>query len=244
MILASHGIIASSGMITTTLNESLYAVYKAESNANDSFGSNNGTAVGGLTYSTGKNGNAFVFNGTSSVVDFADNSLSSLNADFSINLWVNLALLNTRQVFLSNYLYTGYTVNYQGFRFMYGSASTPANTGGVRMDISDGSNDVALLTNNYLTANTWYMITVTRKLNTRTKIYINGTLSVENTSSTNPLLTTAFPAIGAAQYAGNAYEWYMSNGSKIDELNIWNKELTSTEVTELYNSGTGKFYLY
>jgi hypothetical protein len=37
---------------------------------------------------------------------------------------------------------------------------------------------------------------------------------------------------------------YAFNGSKVDELNIWNKELTATEVTELYNAGTGKFYPY
>jgi hypothetical protein len=32
------------------------------------------------------------------------------------------------------------------------------------------------------------------------------------------------------------------NGSKIDELNTWNKELTAADVTALYNTGTGKFY--
>ncbi len=243
MILANHGIISSSTLQTTLLTN-LVAAYKAESNANDSLGNYNGTAVGGLTYTAGKSGNAFTFNGTSGVVDITDNSLSGLNGDFSINLWINLTSLSTRQVFFSNYIYTGNTVDYRGFRFMYGSVLTPGNNGGVRIDISDGSNNELLLTNDYLTINTWYMITVTRKSSTRTKIFINGSLSVQNSSNTNPLLTTAFPAIGAAQYSSNSYDWYMSNGSKIDELNIWNKELTATEVTELYNSGTGKFYPY
>lgn len=221
---------------------SLLAVYKGESNANDSLGTYNGTALGGLTYSGGKSGNAFTFNGTSGVVSFGYNTFSALNTDFSINLWVNLASLDTRQVFFSNYTYTGNPVDYNGFRFMYGSVLTPSNNGGVRVDISDGSNNVTLLSNNYLLSDTWYMITLTRKANTATKIYINGTLSVQNTSAINPLLNQCYPAIGAAGYATSSYDWYMSNGSKIDELNIWTKELTSTEVTTLYNSGTGKFY--
>jgi len=37
----------------SSLKTSLYASYNGESNANDSFGSNNGTAVGGLTCTTG-----------------------------------------------------------------------------------------------------------------------------------------------------------------------------------------------
>ena len=230
--------------VASTLNTSLYAVYKAESNANDSLATYNGTAQGGLTYSAGKSGNAFTFNGTSSLVNFGYNTFSALNADFSINLWVNLGSLDTRQMFLSNYIYTGNPIDYNGFRFMYGSVLTPGTNGGVRMDISDGSNNVTLLSNNYLLVNTWYMITVTRKANTATKIYINGTLSVQNTSAINPLLNPGYPAIGAARYATSSYEWYMSNGSKIDELGIWTKELTATEVTELYNAGTGKFYPY
>jgi len=35
----------------------------------------------------------------------------------------------------------------------------------------------------------------------------------------------------------------LKHRGKLDEIAIWkNRELTSTEVTELYNSGAGKFY--
>jgi hypothetical protein len=49
------------------------------------------------------------------------------------------------------------------------------------------------------------------------------------------------PAIMARNPSGS-YEYPLSSGSMLDEMNIWNKELTSTEITELYNIGTGKFY--
>ena len=75
-------------------------------------------------------------------------------------------------------------------------------------------------------------------------MYINGTLTNGNTSSLNPTyITTSLPipsSVGAWKYNSSTIIFYL-NG-KIDELYLWNKELTSTEVTTLYNSGTGKFY--
>ena len=48
--------------------------------------------------------------------------------------------------------------------------------------------------------------------------------------------------IGANKYDTSNYQEFF-NGN-IDEVNLWNKELTATDVTELYNAGTGKFYPY
>jgi hypothetical protein len=36
--------------------------------------------------------------------------------------------------------------------------------------------------------------------------------------------------------------WPMTNGSKIDEVNLWTKALTDDEAKLLYNSGNGKYY--
>ena len=100
-----------------------------------------------------------------------------------------------------------------------------------------------------MNTNTQYFYTITRKGSTRSRIYRDGTLLVSDTNTVNPVNNAGNmrPSIGAINYGplySNIKEYYLSNGSKIDELNIWNKELTATEVTELYNSGTGKFYPY
>jgi hypothetical protein len=230
---------------SSSLKTSLYAAYNGESNANDSFGSNNGTAVGGLTYTTGKIGNAFTFNGTNAVVDFSDNIFNNLTGDFTVSMWVNLTSLVDRQGFFSNYkTYPSTSYEFKGFRIYYGPSGHPSNTGGVRVDIGDGTNPpVNLLTNNYLTTNTWYHIVVTRKFSTSTKIYINGVLSTSNSSTNNPALSLAYPSLGAVQYDSNLYTWYLSNNSKMDAVNIWQKELTQAEITELYNSGNGAQYI-
>ena len=104
-----------------------------------------------------------------------------------------------------------------------------------------GSSQVNLGLGGTFNTGQWYHIVVTRKASTGTKIYVNGTLNVSNTSTINPnYATTQYTTLGATQYQPSTTTYYF-NG-KIDAVNVWDKELTSTEVTELYNSGNGKQY--
>jgi hypothetical protein len=63
-------------------------------------------------------------------------------------------------------------------------------------------------------------------------------------NSLNPVYSTAtYPntkaSIGVYRYNNGSSAYAYWNG-KIDGLSVWQKELTQTEVTELYNSGNGK----
>lgn len=220
-----------------SLTTSLYAVYKAESNANDSLGTYNGTAQGGLTYTTGKSGNAFTGNGTTGYVSLPNNTFKFTN-DFSISVWTNfLGISANVQTILSNITDDG-TYPY-GYLLYYHNQSLKFaiynNSGGVSLDYPISS-----------LFNSWNHVVITRKLSTGTKMYINGTLVASNSNVQNPNYhATMTPSIGAANYGptyGNLVTYYIVNGSKLDEMNIWNKELTATEVTDLYNTGNGKFY--
>ena len=77
MFLFNNGIIATPA--SNPLWDSLYAAYKAESNANDELGTYNGTANGGLTYGTGVDGNSFAFNGTNAYVSLPTNQFNFTN---------------------------------------------------------------------------------------------------------------------------------------------------------------------
>ncbi len=106
-----------------------------------------------------------------------------------------------------------------------------------------GSSQVNLSVAGTFNTSQWYHIVVTRKASTRTKIYVNGTLNASNTSTINPnYATTQYTTIGATQYGPSSITYYI-NG-KIDAVSVWDKELTESEVTDLYNSGAGKQYPY
>ena len=225
--------------VISTLGTGLYAVYKGESNTNDSLGTYNGTPYGGLTYTAGKSGNAFTFNGTNAYVGLPTNSFK-FGSDFSICLWSKLqGNVADVQTLFANYTYDG-TYSY-GYLFYY-------HDNALKFNIYNNSGSLQL---NYTTAslfNNWKNVIITRKYSTGTKMYIDGVLVASNTNTQNPNYhATMTPAIGAANYGptfGNYVEYYTRNGGIIDEVNVWNKELTATEVTELYNAGAGKFYPY
>lgn len=225
------------GAAISTLLTSLYAVYKAESNANDSLGNYNGTASGGLTYTSGKSGNCFVANGSNAEITFSDVfkfSDSSTNA-FSFSFWCNFSENGVvPQSIFSNFwqtsVYYGYMIWY------YNNVVTFSRYNGTTTPI--------VISSGTLTTSTWYNITITRK-DGSTKMYINGSLVASDTSTTSIVYTTThYPRMLSRKTDAGAPNWFLASGSKVDEVNIWNKELTSTEVTELYNAGTGKFYPY
>jgi hypothetical protein len=235
MILASHGIIARSGGVTSTLNESLYAVYKAENNANDSLGAYNGTAQGGLTYSTGKIGQAFNFNGTNAHVLMPVNSMKK--TIFSMNFW----FFNPGQ---AKTIFSDYGNDGLAKGFYMGVNTNSSHT--IRLvAFNNGVNTIGLNAGGgFGFLNRWSMTTITVN-GTSLKIYLDGVLKASGTM-TLPLnyVANSYPCIGAQKLNNNTPTEYLANGTKIDEFNVWTKELTATEVTELYNSASGKFYPY
>jgi len=230
-----------SSMLKATVSSlltGLYAVYKGESNANDSLGVYNGTAQGGLTYSAGKSGNAFIGNGTNAYVSLPNDSFNLLTGNFSVSMWVNIVNTGVTQGLFTNFAYSGTA--------FYGIAIT--NFGYTKFQIFDGTATPITLQEPFPNSyGVWQHIVITRKTGTASKIYFNGSLSASNTSLVNPVYSSGNmrPSIGAQSYGplfSNLVQYYAGNGTKIDELNIWNKELSSTEITDLYNAGTGKFY--
>ena len=219
----------------SSLWTNIYAVYNAENNANDALNTYNGTAQGGLTYGVGKVGTAFQSNGTNSYISLPNNSLN-FTGDFSISLWVYLTAFPSEQTPISNYYeYSSVAGNSRGWMVYM--------TGQSLYWIVCGSSQVNLITSISSFQNTWKQITITFKNGVGSKIYFDGNLVTSNSSTITPIYnSTQTPFIGKYQYGNGSSFGYMSANSKLDAVNVWNKELTQSEITELYNSGNGKQY--
>ena len=227
------------GAAISSLLTGLYAVYKAESNANDSLGTYNGTAQGGLTYSGGKSGNAFVGNGTNAYVSLPDDSLN-LTGQFSYSFWLKSSDTTDFTVIIGNIQGARSPYSFaHGYQYWleYGKIVTGYRDGNQSTNYRIESSSVA--------DGTWKHIVITTDItnsSTGVKIYINGILNVSGTTPANLVYTSPMKSCIGARNQSGAAEYFLSNGTSLDEINIWTKELTSTEVTELYNSGAGKFY--
>jgi hypothetical protein len=94
-----------------------------------------------------------------------------------------------------------------------------------------------------LSSNTWYHITVTydgSKNSSGLKIYIDGSdgsYDVNTNALTSNITNVGIDAVLGCSYNNS----YFVNG-RIDETAIFDAELTSAQVTELYNSGNGLQY--
>lgn len=244
MILSSLGIIAGKGVIPSTLSNGLVSVYKAESNTNDSLGTYNGTAQGGLTYTTGKSGNGFNFNRTTAYVDMGD------VMDVGTSSWTYSMWFNPTEIFFTSVLFSktiaagvrgrvfGYIDNYK-LTFCFDADAT-------NVIIVETP---ALTINN---TNTWYHAVFMLDRSDKLKVYLNGSVvtltTINGTNNLTPYSATNYNTnnpfrIGAYTNADNVTpsSFY---GGLLDEFNVWNRVLTPTEITELYRCGSGSFYPY
>lgn len=237
MWIARTGIIAGSNPIST-LNTNLVAVYKAENNANDSLGIYNGTAVGGLTYTSGISGNAFNLNGTNAYVQLGD-VMDIGTSSCSYSAWFN-ASATTGSYSLISKTYAG------------------IGAGRLRCTIVNGKvvfafaitvpTNIIIETINTISANTWYNVVFVLDRSNNLRVYLNGVLqSVTVTAEPNNMIpyisvnynnTNPF-RLGSATAADGVSISNPFNG-KIDEISIWNKVLTQAEITELQT----KYYPY
>jgi len=186
-------------------------------NANDESGNSNNGTVNGATLTIDRFGNsnrAYNFNGISNYIN-TTSSVIPTNGDYSINIWLfcpSNSGLNTEALSqggtLINSTYIGYLAN-----------------GNIR--IGGGSN----WTWDNITSfpfNAWHMFTVIKK-SPYSFLYIDNIKIDSSNTYTNPVSSGS--TIFGRQQNNLNNEWW--NG-KIDDIGIWNRALTPSEITALY----------
>ena len=184
------------------------ALYRFEDNANDT------------ASTSGKFGKGAIFSGSSSdTISTASSPLNFGTSDYSVSLWVNTRTLAANQALICPYDGNGLLVNIvqpNGYIRFY-------HNGGTLVNISTSA----------ITANTWYHVCVTMDHSAAAKIYINGNL--ENTKTGSNLGTDP----GGTFNIGNqpTHSSYYMQG-RMDQVRVFNKALSQSEVTTLYNETT------
>jgi len=211
----------------STLLNGLQAYYAME-NVNDSSG--NGLTLtnnNSVTFAAGQVNNAAVFNNTSNqTLSHADNAAYQFgtSTDFSISIWFKLTTL-AYNVLLMGYgaPQTGPT----GWGFIWNSTF-------VRSSVGDGTHRADKDTTTISDTNWHQMIATASRVGNWT-VYFDGSsigsASMSAVGSVNSSLGLNFGTFISGWYNG-----------LIDETGIWNRVLTGTEITTLWNGGAGKTY--
>ncbi len=203
---------------TGTLTDGLYGHWKFENNAEDSFGSYDGTATN-ISYVTGVDGYAASFNGTTSKIVIG-NVIKPTSA-FSLSLWTKDGGQSTERHLVNN---TKYDTSWKGWRL------TRYNDNSVGVLMSDGSGNVfdQAYGSNY--SNDAWHHTVFSWDGTTAFFYKDGVKSTGYSWSyvisyaTTHNLTFGANDEGTANYDG-----------EMDELRIYSRALTDAETLELWH---------
>jgi len=204
--------------------------------AYDAHGSNDGTNVGATVNQTsvGNLGKCYTFNGTTNYVNVGSDSALDNLAQKSLSVWINInggGESNAGRYFdkggTSGWLFFG---GYQTVSFIHGFSS----------------NRVYGITNTGVISTTgWYHLVLTYDNSSLTNVpllYINGVLTgwasgtYESPSGTPNDDSSYVITLGNNIATNRAFKGLM------DQPTIWNRILTSSEITEIYNSGNGLAY--
>jgi hypothetical protein len=203
-----------SGDVISTTN--LAAYYKFDNNVNDSsVNALNGTATD-ITYSAGKYDNAANLNGTTSFVSVADNALlEGSSGNISVFGWIKITdyASDTAQHLASKWATT------TGWRLV-------ARPGDILITL--GSTNIGRGTG--VPTGDWVHIGFTYNGST-CKVYQNGVQVGTDASATATLANTQQMHIGKRSNGSDGFV-----KGQLDDVNVWQRVLTATEVSNLYNS--------
>ncbi|HWW00485.1 MAG TPA: LamG-like jellyroll fold domain-containing protein [Candidatus Acidoferrum sp.] len=202
--------------------------WRAETNSNDSAGTNNGVLINGAGLGPGEVGQAFSFTSSDQGVLIADAPELDPTNSLSVEAWV----------LLSNYPNTeGVLVVYKNIYFVQpGQYAIAVYQTGSNSIFQAGlgvvpTGDLAMFGTTSLQLNTWYHVAITYNA-AQFRLYVNGQL--ENTLAvTGPVATTT----GPLKIGGYGISPYALPG-RVDEVSLYNRALSGSEVQALYSAGS------
>jgi hypothetical protein len=205
----------------------LSAWFPGDGNPNDISGNNNtGTLGGSTTFTNGKVGQAFQFNGdnTSTVTVPDSGSLRASNA-LTIDAWINPSAAS------GDIAYRGCFGN--GNCQPYGLLFTgfTQTSGRVVLSLGNETTFERLTSGTPIPFNTYTHVTGTYD-GTTMRLYINGVFDISKTTTIGTLNQSSTLPLFIGQGADGVFS------GAIDELEIFKRALSSAEIYAIYNAGS------
>lgn len=198
--------------------------YRAENNVIDTISGFDGTLYNGTTYAAGKVGQAFSFDGVDDYVAIPHHPAQNTGAQITIDAWV---YRNSPRV--------GATIFQK---------RSPANVGGYVFEVT-GQDDrqlqfVLMIDGTYhfatsppvLTVGTWQHVAATYD-GQMMRIYVDGNevIGVPQSGTVDP---TEDPVVIGRNEVYHGFAW----DGKIDEVELFNRALSRSEILAIYNAGS------
>ena len=199
--------------------------WKAEGDALDSAGTNNGVLQGGAGYAAGEVGQAFSLDGSTGCVQIPD-APALQPASFTVEAWVLFDSISGQGTIFAKPLGSGTFDSY-----------TLYWTGGIlNGEIFDAAGGTAIAGAAPLTAGTWYHVAYTFDDSTKHQaLYVNGVqITSGGSTEVSPGYDTQPLFLGRDNKNGKPTLFLQG---RIDEASLYNRALTPAEIASIYNAG-------
>jgi len=219
----NYGVLAlhNDYILSVTAESSLVARYGFEQNINDSTGDYDATSITGITYPTGSKVESYsaYFDGAA----YADLPFTETTSH-SICFWFKTS---TQQPQYGGRILSNITSNTEGTAF--GMGGSYHGDGQLLWHSGSGSGTRSLTTSNSYRDGNWHHAVFTYSDTNGPTIYVDGVEKVSSSQSNYDNTSTGFEVGKNPKDSNKYYTGYL------DDLRYYNKVLSSSEVSEIYN---------
>lgn len=211
---------------STTLSDKLFSFWKLDNEKDSTNYRNNLTNYGNITFTSGKLGNCALFNSSGQYFRPLFISSSTFSTSFTFSCWFKGGSQN---------------INAQIIRFPVVSSS---NDFGIFINFNTSTHKLYVYRNttSYLASNTvigdnnWHHIAVTLDSAGNLKTYVDGNATPETSQNIGFTIINFSNIYIGRDNAGNANTQL---AGYLDAIGLWNRVLTTSEISSLYNGNNG-----
>lgn len=200
-------------------------------NAVDSISTNTGTPTGTTAGVSCKINNCRSFNGSSDFINISNTVPFQFGTgDFTVSAWMNVSILNNPNTDAEQDEIT-YYLNTTNQGWVLGVTATGIARFLVRQSVgnqTDISSSASLIS-----INSWYHFVAIRN-GGNTYIYINNIQVASGSGTVWDIGTSGQLNFGKLLNTGTVQRWFKGN---LDDVRIYNRALTASDVAQLYNQG-------
>ncbi len=223
---------------TNAINNGLVACYPFNGNTNDESGNGNNGSPSAISYTYDRFSEIIAsgdFSNSSSKVDVSPSIFPFHLNTYSYSVWVKL-----NSIPASEQLYSILSIGSdKADQFLMASNITGQIGFGYGSYFANLTTPDRYWSSSLPSLATWYHIALTRS-STSLNFYINGTLvDSRSTSSSAAAYGSPIQAIIGARIGSPTIQHFDGN---IDDLRIYNRDLSSTEIQSLYNLSTDRMH--